>query len=115
MTKKNSFAIIKPSSQPATTSRCSSDNRHRQEFFIRINTQSLISAACQTKGRVTRCRFNLLIKFILFIASIQVANQLQVERIGQRHQAGSDSLLTAMTFFKLKERFFVDNWQEVGC
>jgi len=43
-----------------------------------------------------------------------VANQLQVARIGRQHQAGSDSLLTAMTFFKLKERFFADNWDEVS-
>lgn len=33
-----------------------------------------------------------------------VADQLQVERIGPMHQAGSDSLLTAQTFFKLVER-----------
>lgn len=45
--------------------------------------------------------------------NVQVADQLQVLRIGKRHQAGSDSLLTAKTFFKLKERFFADNWDEV--
>jgi CCR4-NOT transcription complex subunit 7/8 len=43
----------------------------------------------------------------------EIANQLDVQRIGQRHQAGSDSLLTALTFFKLRELFFVDNWKEV--
>ncbi|KAI1733157.1 CAF1 family ribonuclease domain-containing protein [Ditylenchus destructor] len=43
-----------------------------------------------------------------------VADQLQVPRIGTAHQAGSDSLLTAMTFFKLKERFFSENWEEVA-
>ncbi|KAI1720981.1 CAF1 family ribonuclease domain-containing protein [Ditylenchus destructor] len=42
-----------------------------------------------------------------------VANQLQVPRIGEQHQAGSDSLLTAMTFFRLKERFFGDCWDKV--
>ena len=31
---------------------------------------------------------------------------LQVERIGPSHQAGSDSLLTAATFFKLKSIYF---------
>jgi len=43
-----------------------------------------------------------------------VATQLQVPRIGQQHQAGSDSLLTSMTFFKLRERFFSDNWEVVS-
>lgn len=45
--------------------------------------------------------------------NLQIADQLQVPRIGQRHQAGSDSLLTAKTFFKLKERFFSENWDKV--
>ena len=37
-----------------------------------------------------------------------VADELQVKRIGPQHQAGSDSLLTAMTFFKLRQVFFDD-------
>uniref|UniRef100_A0AC34QKT1 Poly(A)-specific ribonuclease n=3 Tax=Panagrolaimus sp. JU765 TaxID=591449 RepID=A0AC34QKT1_9BILA len=41
-----------------------------------------------------------------------VADQLCVKRIGSQHQAGSDSLLTAMTFFRLKESFFGDNWDK---
>lgn len=36
----------------------------------------------------------------------KVAEQLQVERIGPQHQAGSDSLLTAATFFKMRNVFF---------
>jgi CCR4-NOT transcription complex subunit 7/8 len=36
----------------------------------------------------------------------KVAEQLNVERIGPQHQAGSDSLLTALAFFKLKEIYF---------
>lgn len=35
-----------------------------------------------------------------------VADDLQVSRIGQQHQAGSDSLLTASTFFKMRKRYF---------
>lgn len=36
----------------------------------------------------------------------KLAEQLDVERIGICHQAGSDSLLTCCTFMKLKENFF---------
>ena len=39
----------------------------------------------------------------------EVANELEVARIGPQHQAGSDSLLTGQTFFKMKEMFFEDD------
>lgn len=32
--------------------------------------------------------------------------RIQVSRIGPQHQAGSDSLLTAATFFKMRDKFF---------
>lgn len=44
----------------------------------------------------------------------EVADQLKVVRTGQQHQAGSDSLLTAHTFFKIKQRFFEDTWDQVA-
>jgi len=40
-----------------------------------------------------------------------------VERIGPQHQAGSDSLLTSATFFKMKQSFFenrIDNSKYLG-
>ncbi|TKA51588.1 hypothetical protein B0A53_05269 [Rhodotorula sp. CCFEE 5036] len=36
----------------------------------------------------------------------EVADDLGVSRIGPQHQAGSDSLLTAATFFKMRDKFF---------
>lgn len=37
-----------------------------------------------------------------------VAEELQIQRIGPQHQAGSDSLLTAMTFFGMRKVYFDD-------
>eukprot|EP00164_Ancoracysta_twista_P003893 GFYU01005219.1.p1 GENE.GFYU01005219.1~~GFYU01005219.1.p1 ORF type:complete len:285 (-),score=57.89 GFYU01005219.1:1000-1854(-) len=39
----------------------------------------------------------------------KLAQDLDVERIGPQHQAGSDSLLTAATFFKMREAIFSNN------
>eukprot|EP00656_Telonema_subtile_P051177 TRINITY_DN6825_c0_g1_i3.p1 TRINITY_DN6825_c0_g1~~TRINITY_DN6825_c0_g1_i3.p1 ORF type:complete len:172 (-),score=31.84 TRINITY_DN6825_c0_g1_i3:301-816(-) len=36
----------------------------------------------------------------------KIAETLNVERVGPSHQAGSDSLLTAATFFQLRKDFF---------
>ncbi|CAH1777884.1 unnamed protein product [Owenia fusiformis] len=39
----------------------------------------------------------------------EVGEQLEIERQGPQHQAGSDSLLTGNAFFKMREMFFEDN------
>jgi len=37
-----------------------------------------------------------------------IADQMQIKRIGRQHQAGSDSLLTGQAFFKMRALFFED-------
>ncbi|CAF4856818.1 unnamed protein product, partial [Rotaria magnacalcarata] len=39
----------------------------------------------------------------------EVTKQLDIERIGPQHQAGSDSLMTGLSFFRMKELFFEDS------
>lgn len=47
----------------------------------------------------------------------QVAEDLQITRVGPAHQAGSDSLLTCFTFFKMMSTFFenkIDEQKNIG-
>jgi CCR4-NOT transcription complex subunit 7/8 len=47
----------------------------------------------------------------------ELAENLDVKRIGPQHQAGSDSLLTCATFFKLRQLYFdncIDNSKYLG-
>jgi len=41
-----------------------------------------------------------------------VAEQLQVSRVGEQHQAGSDSLLTSRTFFRMRDAYFPHGFDE---
>lgn len=43
----------------------------------------------------------------------RLAESLGVERVGPEHQAGSDSMLTAMTYFKMRVDLFDDNMDDV--
>ncbi|KAI3638959.1 hypothetical protein MIR68_003457 [Amoeboaphelidium protococcarum] len=46
-----------------------------------------------------------------------VADELKVERVGPQHQAGSDSLLTALTFFQMRKTYFkghIDDQKYLG-
>ena len=45
----------------------------------------------------------------------ELAEDLEVERIGPEHNAGSDSLLTQATFFKMRQLFFENELDDDKC
>ena len=44
----------------------------------------------------------------------KLAEDLEVERIGPEHQAGSDSLLTQATFYKMRQLFSLFDADQSG-
>lgn len=44
----------------------------------------------------------------------EVAEQLEIQRVGPQHQAGSDALLTGMVFFKMREVTLFNKTEFVG-
>lgn len=58
-------------------------------YFILNNLQYLMKLCKNLKGGLQ-----------------EVADQLELRRVGPQHQAGSDSHLTGMAFFKIKEVCF---------
>lgn len=52
-------------------------------------------------------------KRMIFKGGLQeLADEMQIARIGQQHQAGSDALLSALVFFELKQVVFEENLDE---
>ena len=45
----------------------------------------------------------------------KLAEDIQVERVGPEHTAGSDSLLTQATFFKMRQLFFENELDDDKC
>ena len=59
------------------------------------------------KGGLQEVADDLQVSFSSYTLGI-VDRSTQVQRVGTQHQAGSDSLLTASTFFKMRSKFFED-------
>ncbi|XP_068963586.1 CCR4-NOT transcription complex subunit 7-like [Petaurus breviceps papuanus] len=86
-------------------------------YFIKILTNSPLPEEAHDFFEILRLFFPVIydIKYLMKSCKNlrgglqEVATQLELERIGSQHQAGSDSLLTGMAFFKMREMFFEDH------
>jgi len=86
-------------------------------YFVKLLTAVSLPTTEETFFDLLRIWFPTVydIKFMMRACKVlkgglqDVADDLGVMRIGPSHQAGSDSLLTASTFFKMRELYFNDN------
>ncbi|GJQ11786.1 hypothetical protein GpartN1_g3577.t1 [Galdieria partita] len=76
---------------------CSEMPAEESEFFELLNTYF---------PRFYDMKYLMMASDRLYGGLNKLAEILEVERIGQMHQAGSDSLLTMKVFFKMKESIF---------
>jgi len=85
-------------------------------YFVKLLTAVSLPTTEETFFELLRTWFPTVydIKFMMRASNVlkgglqDVADDLGVMRIGPSHQAGSDSLLTASTFFKMRELYFND-------
>jgi CCR4-NOT transcription complex subunit 7/8 len=78
-------------------------------FFPNVFDIKCLMKSCRNlKGGLEEVARQLEVIIIIFFTKliqmkIKITLKFKIERFGPQHQAGSDSLLTGLTFFKLKE------------
>lgn len=77
-------------------------------WFPNVYDLKFMMRSCKgLKGGLAELAEDLGVRASLMLPSLQLT-PTQVMRIGNSHQAGSDSLLTMATFFKMRELYFDD-------
>jgi len=87
-------------------------HKYLEKFFPSLFDIKFILKHAGVKGQVNSGQpltqeAALMVQRIMTKSGLQdIAEELSVARIGQAHQAGSDSLLTGQVYFKMKEKIF---------
>lgn len=87
-------------------------HKYLEKFFPSLFDIKFILKHTGVKGTVNNNQpltqeATMMVQRIMTKSGLQdIAEELAVARIGQAHQAGSDSLLTGQVYFKMKERVF---------